>query len=142
MNINNITKEDIDKEFKTSGDMFTDIFNRQDELEKKYYEIEKKNGEIIPSFPLDIDTFEGQRRARAIIYRITEELYEAGNCLRNKAWKTTHVPTDKDHFHEELADAFHFMIQLFLELGFTSTQVFILYFKKSMVNKFRQNSKY
>jgi len=142
MNIQNITKEDIQKEFQTSGDMLTDIFKRQEELEKKYYEIEIKNGEALPSFPIDIDTFEGQRRARAIIYRITEELYEAGNCLRNKAWKNTHVPTDKDHFLEELADALHFMIQLFLELGLTSTQVYILYFKKSMVNLFRQKSNY
>lgn len=127
---------------KTEGDMFKAIFTRQKELEEKYNVIEKKNGAIIPTLPLDINTFQGQQRARDIIYRITEELFEAGNTLRNKAWKTSMVPCDVDHFQEELADALHFFVQLFLELGLTSEEVCALYFKKSEVNRFRQRSAY
>ena len=136
MNINDI------EQVKIQGDMLKAIFARQLELERKYNEIEKKNGEDVPDAPLDIDTFRGQRRARALIYRITEELYEAGNCLRNKAWKQSQVATDKDHYFEELSDALHFIIQLFIELGFSAEEVCMLYFRKSEVNKFRQRSNY
>ena len=138
MNIKDITADMVPE----PTDMLEQIFMRQMELEEKYMPIERNNGEHVPELPLDIDTFEGQRRARAMIYRITEELYEAGNCLRNKAWKQTHVKTDKDHFYEELADSFHFVVQLFIELGFSARDVYQLYFRKSEVNKFRQRSKY
>jgi NTP pyrophosphatase (non-canonical NTP hydrolase) len=118
------------------------MFTKQKFLEEKYNPIEKATGALVPDLPLDIHTFHGQERARMLIYRITEELYEAGNCLRNKAWKRSQVPCDKDHFLEELADAVHFVIQLFLELGLEAEDVFKLYFRKSIVNEFRQQSKY
>ena len=54
----------------------------------------------------------------------------------------TDVPIDKDHFLEELSDALHFLVQLFIELGLTAEDVFSLYFKKSEVNKFRIRSNY
>jgi NTP pyrophosphatase (non-canonical NTP hydrolase) len=122
--------------------MLKSMFTKQKFLEEKYNPIEKATGALVPDLPLDIHTFHGQERARMLIYRITEELYEAGNCLRNKAWKRSQVPCDKDHFLEELADAVHFVIQLFLELGLEAEDVFKLYFRKSIVNEFRQQSKY
>lgn len=124
------------------GGLLEAIFAKQAELEEKYNPIEIKNGEVIPPLPLDPNTFEGQRRMRAIIYRITEELYEAGNCLRNKAWKTSQVPVDYDHFLEEMSDAVHFVIQLYIELGLTAQDFADLYFRKSKVNEFRQRSNY
>lgn len=127
---------------KTEGDMLKAIFARQKELEEKYHGIEKNNGAMVMPLPLDMHTFKGQERARMLIYRIAEELFEAGNCLRNKAWKQSQVPCDIDHFQEELADALHFVIQLFIELGLTAEEVCGLYFKKAEVNKFRQRSKY
>lgn len=136
MNISDI------QEVKIEGDKLEAIFKKQQELESKYNGIEKANGEDVPDLPLDLHTFRGQRRTRALIYRITEELYEAGNCLRNKAWKTSQVPCDVDHFLEELSDAVHFVVQLYLELGLTAEEFTKLYFRKAKVNAFRQVSKY
>lgn len=136
MNIKDIKKMEI------IGDKLEAIFLKQKELEERYNVIEKNNGELIPNLPLDVHTFEGQRRIRAIIYRITEELYEAGNTLRNKAWKTSQVPCDTDHFLEELSDSFHFMIQLYIELGIGPDELCSLYFRKAGINTFRQNTNY
>ena len=136
MNIQDIEHVEV------KGDKLEAIFARQMELENKYAPIERRNGASVPDIPLNLNTFTGQERVRAIVYRITEELYEAGNCLRNKAWKQSQMPTDTDHFLEELADAFHFVIQLFIELGVSSETLCSLYLKKSEVNKFRIGSKY
>lgn len=138
MNIRDVKKEELNIE----GDLLEAIFKRQCELEDKYHDIEKKNGALCPPKPLDLNTFHGQERARMLIYRISEELFEAGNCLRNKAWKQSQVPVDMDHFVEELADALHFFVQLWIELGYTAAMVAAIYFKKSVVNLFRQRSKY
>jgi dimeric dUTPase (all-alpha-NTP-PPase superfamily) len=139
---NNIVEEVNQIVLENDGDSFKAIFSRQKELEEKYNPIEKAKGALVPDMPLDLNTFQGQERVRLLIYRVTEELYEAGNCLRNKAWKQSEVPIDLDHFLEELMDALHFMIQLFIEIGLTSCNVVFLYFKKSIVNKFRQRTKY
>ena len=136
-----MNSNDID-EVKTEGDLLKAMFARQKALEERYNVIEKKNGEQIPELPLDPHTFEGQRRMRSIIYRITEELYEAGNCLRNKAWKTSHVVCDYDHFLEEISDMVHFVLQLYIELGLTAEDMCNLYFRKAKVNDFRQKSNY
>lgn len=131
------------KEAKLEGDNKLEaIFSKQRELEEKYHTIEKKTGALVPDLPLDLNTFHGQERTRLLIYRIAEELFEAGNCLRNKAWKESQVPCDIDHFLEEMSDAVHFLIQLYIELGLDAKDFTVLYFKKAAVNKFRQRSKY
>lgn len=142
MNSNDVKPISIEELVKKHGGLLEAMFARQTELEEKYNVIEKANGELIPELPLDAHTFDGQRRIRSIIYRITEELYEAGNCLRNKAWKTSQVPCDVDHFLEEVSDSLHFVIQLYLELGIDAKGMADLYFKKAQVNKFRQETKY
>lgn len=140
MNINDFKQDDTD--LKIDQDMFSEIFAKQLSLEEKYNPIEKRNGALVPTIPLNVHTFEGQTRIRDLIHRITAEIYEADNCLRNKAWKTTHVQTDDAHFREELIDGFHFYVQLFIELGMTAEDVYNLYCKKNSVNQFRQRSNY
>jgi dimeric dUTPase (all-alpha-NTP-PPase superfamily) len=137
MNSSDVPVKRIDPQF-----MLNQIFDKQRELEEKYKEVEIKNGALVPSLPLNLDTFEGQERARMLIYRITEELFEAGNTLRNKAWKVSQVPCDKDHFLEEISDSVHFLIQLFIELGLGPKEFTELYFRKASVNDFRIRSKY
>ena len=127
---------------KIEGDKLEAIFKRQKELEEKYKDIEANNGALVLPLPLDLHTFKGQERVRLLIYRIAEELFEAGNTMRNKAWKSTHVPCDIDHFLEEMSDAVHFLVQLYIELGLDAEDFTKLYFRKSIVNKFRQRSNY
>jgi len=125
------------------GDMLKLIFQRQKELMEKYHPIEKSNGLLITEdCPVDLDDKKGQQRIKDFAWRVTEELGEAMNCLKNKPWKQTHMETDKEHFNEEIADAFHFFIELCILIGWDAEDLFNYYFRKSEVNKFRQRSNY
>jgi hypothetical protein len=138
----NVTDVELNQEEQKVPDMLVALFERQKALEDKYYPIEASNGALCPPLPLDLDTFQGQERMRSVIHRIAAEIYEADNCLRNKAWKSTHVPTDKEHFWEEMIDGLHFYLQAFIEGGISAEDVFNLYTKKNKVNQFRQRSNY
>lgn len=132
---------DIDTEAPEDGDMLANIFHRQQELEDKYEDIEAANGFPHPT-GADLDDAATQWFLKDAAYRVVEELSEATNCLKNKPWKTSQVVTDKDHFYEELADAWHFMVRLTIYSGLSSEDLYKLYFKKSEVNKFRQETNY
>lgn len=137
MNVNDIGEVEMPE-----GDMLEAIFTRQKELIEKYGPIERRNGIAVPDYPVFRETHLGQDHLKRVIWWCVEEIGEAANCLKLKPWKQTHVETDWDHFDEELADALHFFVELFIARGLTARQVFELYFKKSAVNKFRQRSVY
>jgi len=119
------------------------IFKRQSELMDKYKGIEKDNGHYVPINPLvDLNDRHDQQYLKDFAWRITEELGEAMNCLKNKPWKQTEMFTDEEHFLEEIIDGFHFYVELLILCGFTPETLFRTYFAKSEVNKFRQRSKY
>lgn len=75
-------------------------------------------------------------------YRTIEFLGTAMNCLKQKPWKQTHMATDKSQFYKELSMANGFFFCLCNKAGLSSVDIFNMYFKKSEVNKFRQNSGY
>jgi len=120
------------------------IFERQRELMAKYHDIEAMNGaNVVPEgLHGELDDRRLQYRLKDLAYRVVEELSEATNCLKNKPWKQDAVVTDSDHFYEELADAFHFFVELCITAGLSASDLFGLYFRKSEVNKFRQRSGY
>ena len=64
----------------------------------------------------------------------------AANCLKNKPWKSTHVPTDIQKFISHLNDAMESLINLFDRC--TEKEVYNLYFKKNQVNQDRIKSNY
>lgn len=145
MNITDIKTEAPERfdGHKLITDMLEEIFKRQRELETKYDEIERANGFTIHrGMGVDLDDPTSQWYIKDAAYRMIEELSEATNCLKNKPWKTTHVLTDVTHFYEELSDAFHFFIRLCLIVGLDAEDLYRLYFKKSEVNRFRQESNY
>lgn len=113
------------------SDKLSAIFELQADLMKKY-------GLGV----VDIDSPQGQKLLREMAGYVTEELYEAINCLKNRPWNKTHVPTDKDHFFEEMADSTHFFIQLIIMVGISPQQFFETYVKKVKVNEFRLRSGY
>lgn len=126
-----------------SGDMLETIFRRQEELIEKYEPIEERNlGHPVPRGVYNLDDPACQQRIKDFCWRITEELGEAANCLKNKPWKLTHQATDKEHFLEELMDAFHFTMELLIHCGFTPEALVKMYLNKSDVNKFRIRSQY
>lgn len=120
------------------------IFDRQWELVKKYHDIERSRGALVvePEMFGNLDHRYVQWRLKDLAYRTVEELSEATNCLKNKPWKQSEVLTDKDHFYEELADAFHFFIELCITAGLDAEDLTLLYLKKAEVNSFRQRSNY
>lgn len=126
-----------------NGCRLAHIFLHQWELIEKYHGIELKKDPMIPAtYPVDIDSFHGQRRIKDFMWRIVEELGEAANCLKNKPWKQTQVLTDKEHFKEEIADAFHFFVELCIIIGWDANDLYLYYMRKNAVNKFRQESNY
>lgn len=66
----------------------------------------------------------------------------AMNCLKNKPWKVTHMLTDETKFKHHLYCAWEAYMKFLASKGFTTTEIFQMYFKKSEVNKFRQDSGY
>lgn len=137
MNVNDAEKENI------IGDKLDIIFKRQRELMEKYHDIEKANGLLQTELvPVNIDNQHGQARLKDFAWRVTEELGEAMNCLKNKPWKQTQMETDRIHYLEEIVDAFHFFIELCILSGFDADSLTEMYLSKSQVNKFRQRSNY
>jgi hypothetical protein len=64
------------------------------------------------------------------------------NYLRNKAWKTSQVPTDEARFRQALLLAFRAHLQLWTNLDQTPEQLWAFYMRKAQVNSFRQRSQY
>lgn len=126
------------------GDNLKAVFDRQHELIEKYHTIEADRGALVipPSGFGQLDHRFVQWRIKDLSQRCIEELMEAMNCLKNKPWKQTETPTDATHFYEELADSFHFFVELCITAGMDDEDLTLMYLKKSEVNKFRQESKY
>lgn len=138
MNVN-----DFNNQAPKDVDLLKMVFDRQLDLMKKYHSIESRNlGIEQPEGILDINDPKHQARFKDFAWRVTEEIGEAMNCLKNKPWKQTHMPTDETHFREELVDAFHFMIELLIHAGFTAESLAAMYMDKGDVNLFRIRSQY
>lgn len=75
-------------------------------------------------------------------WEIVEALTLAGNKLRNKKWKKTHVLTDRKIFFDYLEEAFDRLIGCLRAVGLNDVDIYNLYFKKNKVNQFRQRSNY
>lgn len=126
------------------GDLLEQIFTQQLKLMMDYEHIERDRGFItIPPGQFgDLDHRFVQFRIKDVTSRAVEELYEAMNCLKNKPWKQSEVPTDATHYYEELADAVHFLVEMFITSGLSARDLAAMYHRKHAVNEFRQRSKY
>ena len=88
--------------------MLQDIFERQWELIHKYHPIEKSNGLLLSEdLPLNLHDRMAQYRIKDMAWRVTEEMAEATGALEDH-------PDLLDHFHEELSDALHFLVELMI----------------------------
>lgn len=79
-------------------------------------------------------------------YEILRPIYPVGlacNLLKNKPWKNTHVPTDKGRFKIHIVGGYICLLNLIMTNYLSSlSDVFMVYFKKSLVNSFRIRSNY
>ena len=126
------------------GDMLEGIFEAQKGLMARYYDIEQARGALViePESFGDLDIRFVQWRIKDLMQRCIEEMMEAANTLKQKPWKTSEVATDKVHYYEELADMFHFMVELLITSGMTAKDLAQVYHRKHAVNVFRQDSGY
>ena len=144
VNVNDfeVNLDEIKKDY--GDDLLEAMFCRQQILMNKYEEIEANNGGnvVLKKDFGDLNDRKVQMRLKECAYRVVEELSEATNCLKNKPWKDDEVATDEVHYKEELADTFHFFLELLITSGFTYESFAEYYFRKAEVNKFRQDSGY
>lgn len=137
------------------GDKLDRIFSAQKDLMIKYKPIAelhhskifksdvKYNDDVWSGGEHNLHTREGNSVIKEMIQAAMQELAEAVQVLKNwKPWKQTEVPTDSEHWKEEMVDCLHFYVEALLLAGVTSDELYELYFKKKEVNDFRIESKY
>ncbi|HKW20069.1 MAG TPA: dUTPase [Ktedonobacterales bacterium] len=115
----------------TGDDMLADVFARQADL-ASYYRTMRPDG-FYSWLPLDRCT----TWTRAIIH----ECCELDNELNWKPWKNTHdLATNREDRLFEMADIFHFFVQLALDQGFSASDIYSAYIAKNEENRRRQES--
>lgn len=92
----------------------TAIFHHQEDLAKKYVDVERKNGigYGLLSGPFDLDDKKCQALMKDFAWRVTEELGEAIDAGMNPPLVGENV-----HAQEEIADGLHFLIELLIIAG-------------------------
>ncbi len=73
---------------------------------------------------------------------IIRELSEAMDHLKNKPWKKTTVPVDREAFVEEISDVWHFFLQFHIVAGIDPQEIFDAYFRKTEINRSRRATGY
>jgi len=73
---------------------------------------------------------------------ITYELQLARNCLKNKPWKQSEMESDKHSLIQHTMDGFRMFLMLLSNFGYTSGDLYNLYYWKHQVNLFRIASHY
>lgn len=77
-----------------------------------------------------------------MIWKVAYHLNIGRNFLKNKTWKQTQEFTDGIRYQAEVVTAFIYYCGYLNIMGFTPENFYVLFYKKHMVNKFRQNSGY
>lgn len=101
---------------------------------------------IIANFPLEKIDEENLNihgyRFRDDAWTIVYNLGLMCNCLKNKPWKQSQMLTDRIKFENLLRHVWFEYLGLLKSFNLSYGDIFIYYFKKNEVNKFRIRSKY
>ena len=76
------------------------------------------------------------------LWDITYHIQIARNTLKNKPWKQTEMMTDFKQYEDYMRKATLALFKFFYFAGFTKESIYVIYFKKNLVNQFRIKSKY
>lgn len=90
----------------------------------------------------DVDHTTNIQAVYAWCMRVVRAMGLTANCLKNKPWKLTQMPTDRVRFEGNFYMAWYEMIALFRFFNCGREEVHGLYFKKAAVNDFRQATNY
>ena len=98
--------EDVKSEDSYPENLLRAIFQKQGELMEKYHPIEDRNKLLrTKEVPVNLHCKFGQAQLKDFAWRFTEEIGEATEALEIH-------PDNMSHFHEELIDALHFLVEL------------------------------
>lgn len=136
---------DADAQIVSSYDRLGTIFRGQRTLMHKYYEQEIRNGaHAIPAADYgDLQSRTVQMRMHEVFGFLVRELSEAMQELdASKPWKDKPRPIDEAKFHEEMADSFHFFVEMCITAGISPDSLFTFYFSAWEKNRGRQDTGY
>ncbi|MFA5543621.1 MAG: dUTP diphosphatase [Bacilli bacterium] len=122
MNVQDVNEREVRLE--ENGDMLVAIFRKQQKLMEKYHHIEKEY-RLTNDCPVNLHDAKGQLLIKDFAWRITEELSEAFDALKEEIWaKIDSGPPEPGeiqyeelsnrmvHAQEEIADALHFLVEM------------------------------
>ena len=115
--------------------MSEDRLNRMWEQQEAFMRLlQQKRG--FPDFPTDITSKKGQQFLKDIRNHLMEELFEAGQHLKNaKSHRATDLPeVDREAYKEELVDALHLYFELVIASGVSLDELFEAYMAKGEIN--------
>lgn len=113
----------------TSGDKWDSIFRLQEENMRVL-----ESRDVLPSWPIDLTTKQGQRMIKEIINDCHGELWEATYTLKNKLHKQEDDRSfDRDHYKEELMDALAYLIETCILSGFSGDEMYEEFKRKNKV---------
>lgn len=96
--------------------------------------------DITPGFYEMSETSHAQERD--YLFQVIESLNLARNSLKCRPWKQTQVMTKEIEFQNYLVEAFYKYMGFLNIYKFTSSSLYILYYKKYKLNEWRINSAY
>lgn len=118
-----------------SSDVRLDHLTKMWEQQREFMVLlQEKRG--FPEFPADLGSKKGQQFLKDIRNHLMEELFEAGQHLKNaKSHRATDLPdVDREAYKEELVDALHLYFELVIASGITLPELVEAYMKKGDVN--------
>jgi hypothetical protein len=120
-------------------DKLDEMFSQQESFMRL---LQKKRN--FPQFPVDLETKEGQKFCKSIVYEIMGELFESVQHLKNsKDHRITNVSgLDREEFVEELSDALHYFFELAILCNVTPNELYNSYMKKGEINNHRIMNNY
>lgn len=125
-------------------DILSTMFVKQEQHMEAYGSISHTTSIATPNSYGQLDNPIIQAKIREYAgYTIEELLGEAiSGHLKNKPWKQAFKEVDREAFLEELADAWHFFIEMHIYAGVSPEDVFKAYFKKALENDQRRATGY
>lgn len=141
---NDAVKTDENRTPEPVKDLLVNMFFKQISHKLEYDKIYRAKGldPVPPHGWGNLNDPRLQLEIRTTFAYLTEELMEAVNLLKNKPWKQTARETDPEAFYSELADAWHFWLELMILCGMTPEKVAKYYFKEAEKNDQRRASGY
>jgi hypothetical protein len=126
------------------GDLLKLMYQGQRETMAKLHDIEDSNGSpvIFEEEEGDLNSRKVQARLHELYGYLSRELAEAMQELKLKPWKRTEVQTNTKAFVEEMADSFHFFLEMCITAGISPMDLYEAYFRMHKKNIDRQNNGY